>query len=178
MSNKEQKKPLTAVQQEQDQQTNEQLELTMSLKNNELITDTKAMLEWAENRIESGLLPESITEPEQVLTILQQGKELGLQPITALNNINVIKGKPVLSSTIMGALLKKHGVEWIWEEDFADILDTKGNPTGNKRTTIRFFWISEKLKREMNANFSVTWKQFELAGYTEKDNWQRMPKEI
>jgi len=140
--------------------------------------------EWAKVIIDSGLLPNTITEPEQVITIIQHGKELGLTPHVALNNVNVIQGKPTLSSTIIGALLKRRGIEWVWDEDFEIIKDKDGNPgktpSGgiNRRTTIHFFWKSKVTDRVMEASHSVTWSQFEISGYTSKQNWERFPKEM
>jgi len=140
--------------------------------------------EWAKVIIDSGLLPNTITEPEQVITIIQHGKELGLSPHVALNNVNIIQGKPTLSSTIIGALLKRRGIEWIWDEDFEILKDKDGNVAktqsgaANRRTTIHFFWKSKVTNRVMEATHSVTWAQFEIAGYTTKQNWERFPKEM
>ena len=131
---------------------------------------------WAEERIDSGLLPDSISEPEQVLTIAQQGIELGLQPLTALNNIHIIAGRTVISSAMMGALLKRAGVEFVWDEDFVTIKNPEGKE--DKRTTIHMYWFSDILKREMDAKFSVTMLQMTVAGYTKKDNWKKYPKEM
>ncbi len=45
-----------------------------------------------------------------VFTIIQFGKEVGLSPVVALNNINIIKGKIAMSGQSMLALATKHGV--------------------------------------------------------------------
>lgn len=129
------------------------------------------MKKWATAIIDSGLLPNNIDIPEQVITIVQHGKEIGLTPHIALNNIHVIAGRPVISSSMLGAMLKKHGVEWIIEEDFVDADD-------NKRTTYKFFWKSKITETVLDTKFSITWNQMELAGYTEKQNWQKYPKEM
>jgi len=128
------------------------------------------MKEWASTIIDSGLLPNSITEPEQVITIVQHGKELGLSPHVAINNIHVISGRPTLSSTMLGALLKNRGIEWVWDEDFDIIKDENGKaetaPDGstNRRTTIHFFWKSKVTGRVMETTFSITWAQMVIAG--------------
>ena len=147
-------------------------------------SSVEEMLAYAQILIDSGLLPNSITEPEQAITIMQYGRDLGVKDMIALNSIHVIQGRPTLSHTMLGTLLKRRGVEWIWDEDFVTIKDDKGNPetladgTVNKRTTIHFYWKSKSLDRVMDATFSVTWAQMVIAGYTEKDNWQRLPKEM
>jgi hypothetical protein len=143
------------------------------------ITDTKLdnfgnieeLLQWSNKILESGLLPDSISTPEQVLTIVQYGKELGLTPIIALNNIHVISGRPVVSSTMLGAMLKNRGIEWTIEEDFATI--DAPDKSADKRTMYRFFWKSPVTERVMETTFSITWKQMEVAGYTTKQNWQK-----
>lgn len=130
------------------------------------------MKAWATTIIDSGLLPSSIDTPEAVITIVQHGKELGLTPHIALNNLHVIAGRPVISSSMLGAMLKKHGVEWVITEDFITMED------GNNRTTYEFYWKSKIIDKVMTASFSITWNQMKLASYTEKQNWQRYPKEI
>lgn len=135
-------------------------------------SNIEEMVKWADTIIESGLLPDSISEPEQVITIVQHGKELGLTPHIALNNLHVIAGRPVISSSMLGALLKRRGVEWIIKEDFVDIGDE------NNRTTYTFFWKSPNTGRIMETDFSITWRQMEIAGYTTKQNWEKYPKEM
>jgi len=142
------------------------------------------MKKWAVTVLDSGLLPHSITEPEQIITIVQHGKELGLTPHIALNNIHVISGRPTLSSAMLGSLLKRHGVEWVWDHDFDIIKNEKGDPeiasdgTANRRTTIHFYWKSKITDRVMDTTFSITWAQMILAGNTSKDNYLRLPKEM
>ena len=142
-------------------------------------TSVKEMMEWATVVIDSGLLPNSISEPEQVIAIVQHGKELGISPHIALNNINVISGRPTLNSAILGSLLKRRGVEWIWMHDFDIIKDENGDNETlsdggvNRRTTIKFFWKSNITDRVMETTHAVTWAQMALAGYVTKDNWKK-----
>ena len=134
------------------------------------------MKRWAETIINSGLLPNSITEPEQVITIVQHGKELGLTPHISLNNIHVIAGRPVISSSMLGAMLKKHGVEWVISEDYVTFDAPNGKP--DKRTSYKFYWKSTVTGSVIETTFSITWNQMTLAGYTEKQNWSKYPKEM
>ena len=147
-------------------------------------SNVEEMMNWARIVIDSGLLPGSITEPEQVITIVQHGKELGLSPHIALNNIHVISGRPTLSHTMLGTLLKRKGVEWTWDEDFVPIKSEKGDieklgdGTINKRTTIHLYWKSHVTDRVMETTFSITWAQMMIASFTTKDNWLKLPKEM
>ena len=158
--------------------------LEKSLTKLEGFTSIEDMKSWAIAVIDSGLLPHTITEPEQVMTIVQHGKELGLTPHIALNNIHVISGRPSISSVMLGSLLKRRRVEWTWDEDYAPIKNDKGDfeiaPDNqqNKRTTIHFYWKSDITDKIMEARFSVTWAQFVLSGLVSKDNWKKMPKEM
>ena len=162
----------------------EEVALTQSLTKLDGFTSIEDMKAWAVAAIDSGLLPNAITEPEQVVVIVQHGKELGLTPFIAIQNINIISGKPVLSSTMLGALMKRRDIEWIWEEDFIIIKNDKGEnevaPDGqaNRRTTVHVYWKSKVTDRVMDAKFSVTWAQFVIAGLTKKDNYIRLPKEM
>ncbi|GEM44468.1 hypothetical protein [Deinococcus cellulosilyticus] len=52
----------------------------------------QVMCQMAEVFIRSRMLPPSIQTPEQAIVIMVKGQELGLQPLQALNGINVIQG--------------------------------------------------------------------------------------
>ncbi len=134
------------------------------------------MTGWANTLIEGGFLPDAISLPEQVISIVELGKELGLSPLVSLNNLHVIAGRPVISSSMLGALLKKTNVEWIIEEDFATV-DASGGGQ-DKRTTYKFFWKSRVDGRVMETTHSITWRQMEISGYTTKHNWLKYPKEM
>jgi hypothetical protein len=126
--------------------------------------------------LESGAIPSSMDTVEKCMAIVSMGKELGLQPMVAINNINIIKGRTVISSTMLGAMLKQRNIEWVWTKDHSveELAD------GNIRivTELEFEWISKVTGRPKSAKFSVTMGQMELAGYTTKDNWQKLPKEM
>lgn len=137
------------------------------------------IMDYAEVLLKSKLLPEALNTKEKVVVAIQQGRELGLGAITALNNIHVIKGKPTLSVHAIGALLKKAGIKYKLLKDFEDhiVYDPK-DPSKilvkTKITTIRFY---EKFGDQVIENdFSYTWKEAELMGLTIKPTWVKMPK--
>lgn len=121
--------------------------------------------------LESGAIPGTIDTPEKLMTVLKTGDELGMAPMQTLNNINLIKGKTVLSAAALGAMVKDAGIEFIWTKDFV---------TEDKKqiTEIEFEWISKVTGNPKTARFSVSWQEMERAGFTTKDNWQRMPKNM
>lgn len=158
---------------------NEQVSTEVAIKNETALTSPIGFpdKQWAQDAIDSGLLPDTLTDPEQVLIIVEQGNELGLRPFVALNNLHVIKGRPVLSATMLGALLKRRNIEWIIVDDYAAVKDDSGAVI-NHRTTYEFYWKSKVTGNPMKARHSVTWNQLDLAGYTSKQNYDRFPKEI
>lgn len=123
--------------------------------------------------LESGAIPSKLDTPEKLMAVVQTGRELGMNTMTALNNINVIKGRTVISSAMLGAMLKKKGVEFIYTKDFKT-----DEESGKIETEIEFEWLSPVTGKPKSTRFGVTWGQFEVAGYTEKENWDKYPKEM
>lgn len=60
--------------------------------------------------IKSGLAPHGLDSPEKVLIAMQLGAELGLPPLSALQNISVIRGRPYLSADAMLAVCRASGL--------------------------------------------------------------------
>lgn len=77
---------------------------------NTAIAESSAMSDWqviceqSQMLLKSGFLPPSIKSPEQALAIILQGRELGIGPMAALNNISIIQGKPTVSPQLMLAM--------------------------------------------------------------------------
>lgn len=73
-----------------------------------LTMDTlRAQMEAAKRFVDSGLLPAAIKTPQQALTIMQAGREIGVPPTYALRNIHVIEGKPSCSAELLMALVRR-----------------------------------------------------------------------
>jgi len=111
----------------------------------------------------SGLAPSSLKTTEQVMTVAMMGKELGLEPMTALNNISVINGKPTLEAKLMLSLaLKKY-------------------PTAKYRVVKNTTELAEvELGRpgQEPSRFSFTMDQARAAGLTGKSNWKNYPADM
>jgi len=72
-------------------------------------------------------------KPNDVLIAIQMGREVGLQPLQALQNIAVINGKPSIYGDAMLAICRMHpDFEWIKEEIIGEeaicIIKRRGNP--------------------------------------------------
>ena len=157
----------------------------MSKKEELTKVDNDTVLKSLESRkeyeilIESGALPSAIDTVEKAMAIIQMGKELGLPAMVAINNINMIQGRTVISSTMLGAMLKARDIEWIWLKDHTVETVGVGEDAYDKVTTeLEFEWISKVTKKPKSTTFAITWAQMEVAGYTGKQNWQKYPKEI
>lgn len=85
------------------------------------LTSLEAMWRFANYVAKSGLAPKGIDTPEAVLVAVQMGAELGLRPMSALQNIAVINGRPSIYGDAQLALVRGSGLleecaEW-FEED-------------------------------------------------------------
>lgn len=143
----------------------------MSDNKTELALNSFKTREEFETLLQSGAIPSSLNSPEKLATVIQTGKELGMPPMVSINNINVIKGRTVISASMMGAMLKRNNIEWVWTKDFV----VEGD---NKFTELEFEWISKVTGKPKTAKFCVSWNQMVLANYTTKDNWKTLPKQM
>lgn len=122
--------------------------------------------------LDSGAIPGNLDSPQKLMTVVQMGRELGLEPMTAINNIHVIKGRTVISSAMLGALLKSNNIDFQYTKDFHTEED------GRIITEIEFEYISQVTNKPKTTKFSVSWQEMELAGYTSKENWSKYPKNM
>lgn len=67
----------------------------------------RVLMAAAERYVKSGLLPAEVNTPQKALVIMTAGRELGVPATYALRNIHVVKGKPVCSSELMLALVRR-----------------------------------------------------------------------
>jgi hypothetical protein len=110
--------------------------------------------------LKSGFLPSTITQPAQAAAIMLKGRELGIPPMYALSNINVIKGKPVANAELMMSLVKRaYGPGAIWFEDTTNTSATVGYRLPGQ-TKDRFYTFS-----------AADATQAQLSG----DNWRKYP---
>jgi hypothetical protein len=74
----------------------------------ELSRNVPGMMELAKALFKSGMFPE-IQNEFQVLVKIEYGRELGIQPLQALQTIDVIKGHLAIRSQLMLALFQQRG---------------------------------------------------------------------
>lgn len=133
------------------------------------------MLGLARTLIDSKLVPPTLNSPEKVITVIQQGRELGFGAVTSVNNIHNIQGKPTLSVHAINAKLTQKGIKIKTLKDFEPIrVDGK---VVDAETVIRFYI---PLDRPIGGNYYLeedvkfTWSMATAMELTTKSNWIKM----
>lgn len=93
--------------------------MTTTAKLNEAMAKKETMLpasngmvelkEWADIGVKAGILPAG-TNSYQAMSIIQTGKEIGLQPMQSLRSMSFVKGRLTMSVQLQLALAKQRGV--------------------------------------------------------------------
>ena len=115
----------------------------------------------------SSLLPDDYKgQPANVLVAIEYGASLGLAPMTAINGINVIKGKPTLSADLMASLVRRAGCKLRIE------VSGEGQQTEVTASLVR--------PDDPEFTFSVLWNwaRAQRAGLTNSRNWQAYPEQM
>ncbi|HVL82605.1 MAG TPA: hypothetical protein VM840_13530 [Actinomycetota bacterium] len=113
----------------------------------------------------SGYFPDTHKISQAIVKILA-GRSFGLQPFNAMKAINIIDGKPELSSTAIASLIRRHP-DYEYEIERLD----------DEVCTIRFYRVRRggDLERlEPGSTFS--WADAERAGLATKRNWRQYPR--
>jgi hypothetical protein len=80
------------------------------------INDLESLWRFSQAVSRSGLAPKGLEHPEAILVAIQMGLEIGLSPMSALQNIAVINGRPGIFGDAALALVRASGLlEWIKE---------------------------------------------------------------
>ena len=148
------------------------------------ITNYNDALTLSAQLLASKWFQKNYKRPEEIAAILLKGHELGFKPMTALDHLNIINGKPVLSSWAMASLINntKH-VAYQLVEDYVPIelvrKDSQGNETTytDRRTTFR--WFKQIFgSKTIEQDISYTWTEAYQMGLTSNDNWKKQPKNM
>lgn len=121
----------------------------------------QTMCQMADMFIKSGLLPKSIGSGAAAVTIIQQGQELGIPPMQALNNIALVQGRITLGASLMAGLIYTrmgHNALRILQTDAERCIIEYQRPG----------W-SDALRHEF------TMAMAQKAGLANKDNWRNYP---
>lgn len=103
-------------------------------------------------------------KPAELLAAILTGAEMGLPPMTAMNQFHPIQGRSVPSATAMRAVVLSQGHS-LWVEESSD---KKVTVCGRRRgapveESTRVTWTEDKAKR---------------AGLSGKENWRKYPQQM
>jgi hypothetical protein len=107
----------------------------------------------------SGLFPNAKNE-YGAFAIVEYGAELGVGPMMALKNINIISGQVACNAQLMLSLALRNGVTYTVKQE---------TDTGA---------IIEFKRGEMSYTSEFSKKDAESAGLLGKDNWKKYPKDM
>ena len=119
-----------------------------------------ALIDYSKALAGSDLLPaEYRGKPANVLVAIEYGKALGLEPMSAIQGITVIKGKPTASAALMAGLVRRAG----------HILRVTGNDKRAECTIIR--------SDDPEFEFTTVWTidRAKQAGLTSNQTWAKYP---
>lgn len=98
-------------------------------------------------------------KPDEITAAILFGRELNMDPMTALQTINVIQGRPTLTANAMRGMAMSHGVQFRLDESTETRCVMSARAPGQDQWT------------------TVTWTidQARKLGLTSKDNWKNQP---
>ncbi len=117
----------------------------------------------------SGLAPKGFSgKPEDTFVAIQMGREIGLKPLQAVQNIAVINGRPCVWGDAAIALVRN-------SPDFEYIAETE--PSGSADTDFAACVLKRRGQPEVRRTFS--WGDAKRAGLLNKDGtWKTYPKRM
>jgi hypothetical protein len=112
----------------------------------------------------SGMFPDIKTQAQAVVKILA-GKEMGLTPFEAMNNLYIVNGKIAVMSNAMASIVKKGGK-----------YDYKVDKLDDQECTLTFSRMNGEVKELGQSTF--TFKDAAKAGLANKDVWKNYPRNM
>jgi RecT family len=130
------------------------------------------MREQADIFLRSGVLPPSIKNPMQALVIMEFGRELGVGPMIALTNINIIAGRLTVSPQLMLGLVKRtrelENINIVGDERACTVtMKRRGNDPH-----VETFTMADAARMKTTEGYGDNKRTISLS---EKFNWKTMP---
>lgn len=121
--------------------------------------DLDGAIDYARKLAASELLPAAYQgKPQNVLVAIEFGRSVGIDPITAINMVHTIKGKPTASAQLMGALVRRAGhklrVSWDGTTAVAEVIRSD-----DPDYVFRSAWTMDRA-REAGLTGNATYKTF------------------
>jgi hypothetical protein len=121
------------------EQKRKENEKALALKGDNLPPALQSLLEEAKILAYSNLVPLAYAgKPEAVFAVIQYGKELGVGPMVALQNIAFINGRPSMGSELRSAVAHKH-------PEFAGMKITEATAKKCRVEVYRKFKVTEEI---------------------------------
>ncbi len=139
--------------------------------------------------VASGLAPRDVQTPERAMVAVMTGLELGLPPMTAIQRIAVINGRPCIWGDAVPAIAQRTGMLEKWDEDITGEGDAmvahctvtrRINAEATITKTATFSVADAKKAKLWSIEPRVTRKRRDGGTYeTDNDSpWYRFPKRM
>ena len=127
-------------------------------------TNMDQVARMAKMIVDSGLAPKGLETPQKVAVAIMHGLEIGLTPMTALQRIAVVNGRPTIWGDAAIGLVRGSGLcEWIKETitgtGDARTATCEAKRKGEPATIIRSFSVSDAKKAGLWAK-GGPWQQY------------------
>lgn len=149
---------------QQDQPPRPSTKLQTSSQNlpvSQAVGEWQVLKEMAQTMMVTGFLPKSLTKPEQVIFIIMKGREIGMGPMQALSQIDIIQGVTCLKAEGMLSQVFKHcpqtKLEYIQNDEHACVIEVTRPGSAPNR-------------------FSFNMEDAQKANLAGKDNWKKFPR--
>lgn len=124
--------------------------------------ELESRIRYAKALAASSLLPDHFRDkPANVLLVLELGRSLGIEPITALSSISVVKGRPTMSAELMRALIARAG------HHFRILVSSP---------TVCTIAAARREHPDEPSTFDYTLEDAQLAGLAGSENYRKHPK--
>lgn len=144
----------------------------LQLRDATIIGEWQILREQATMLVKTNFLPQAIKTPEQAIAIILTGRELGIGTMAALNNINVIAGKPTVSPQLMLALINSSKeLEDVSITDNGNACAVTMKRRGRKPHT-ETFSMEDAARMRTTEGYGDSKKTISLS---EKYNWKQQP---
>jgi hypothetical protein len=88
-------------------------------------TSVETYFDQAQYLMDKNLVPKSYSKPEHIVMAISYGSQLGLDPVTSLNSIDIIENRIAIQARIIPGLLAKHGIAIEVIKDFEPVYERK-----------------------------------------------------
>ena len=107
-------------------------------------------------------LPKELNTPQKIAAVMLYGYELGLKPMTAIQELYVVNGRVAPSARVMAGLFQAR------TDGRLSVVEST-----DKKCTMRLIWPSRKI----DETWTVEWAEIERAKLAGRDVWATYPRD-